>query len=201
MNKSVSSLLALCAAWAVAVAAAGALHLIVHVPPAAVLAFIGGATLLLTLAVLRGPFGPALDAIGPRGLLAINLGRIVGLVFVWLHAQGRLPVEFSDRAGWGDVAAAGGALVLILWNGGPGYRPAFILWNLFGMLDLVVAVGTAGWLNVVRPGAMAEMASFPLCLVPFWAVPILMSTHLFLLRRLTRECRAADGDASRAAAA
>ncbi len=64
---------------------------------------------------------------------------------------------------------------------GVGFRRALFGWNILGALDLLVAVGTAGWLNVVRPGSMIELSLLPLTLVPLWIVPVLLSTHLVML--------------------
>jgi hypothetical protein len=66
-------------------------------------------------------------------------------------------------------------------------------WNLLGAADLFVAVGTAGWLNATRPGSMIEMATLPLTLIPLWVVPVLLTSHLYLLRRQAAECRADAG--------
>jgi hypothetical protein len=121
------------------------------------------------------------------------VGRFVGFYFLWLHAQGRLPAEFAHRAGWGDIIAAAGALILLFWPEGPGFRRALWIWNIVGLADLFVAVGTAGWLNLTRPGSMIEVAGLPLTLVPLWAVPILMTSHFVIFRRICGEaCTTAD---------
>lgn len=85
------------------------------------------------------------------------------------------------RAGWGDVATAIGAIVLVAWPAGKGFDRALFAWNVFGALDLFVAVGTAGWLNLIHPGAMSEIARFPLTLVPLWLVPVMLTTHFLML--------------------
>jgi hypothetical protein len=67
-----------------------------------------------------------------------------------------------------------------------------VIWNLLGILDLVVAIGTgalgtilvAGAGTGVSTGAMAQM---PLVLIPAFFVPILFALHasaLFQARRL-----------------
>jgi hypothetical protein len=89
------------------------------------------------------------------------------------------PAEFAHRAGWGDIAAAGGALVLLFWPEGAGFRRALLGWNIFGAADLLLAFGTAGWMNLTRPGAMIEMSGLPLTLVPLWLVPVLLSSHIY----------------------
>jgi hypothetical protein len=113
-----------------------------------------------------------------------------------------LPAEFAHRAGWGDVIAAAGALILLFWPEGPGFRRALWIWNIVGLADLFVAVGTAGWLNLTRPGSMIEVAGLPLTLVPLWAVPILITSHWVVFRRLCGEtcAAAASGPDSQAMA-
>ena len=64
-------------------------------------------------------------------------------------------------------------------------RGVLLAWNVFGMLDLIVAVGTATFV-VVRgdvPG-MQPLLRLPLILVPIFAVPLLFATHVSLFRRL-----------------
>jgi hypothetical protein len=114
--------------------------------------------------------------------LAVDLGRFVGLYFLRLLAEGRLPAEFAERAGWGDVIAAAGALALIPWRDSPGFRRALAFWNWLGLIDLLVAVATAAWLNITRPGSMAELSTFPLTLVPLFLVLILFASHLVLMQ-------------------
>lgn len=170
--------------WGVAAAAAGAFHLLYRVPPAAVPLLVGGLTAALAAAALgRGRVAGAARAVGTRAILRVHLLRFIGFWFLALHAQGRLPAEFAERAGWGDVLAAAGAGALLLLSPGTVFRRALAAWNWIGLADLVVAVGTAGWLNLTRPGSMNELAGLPLCLVPLWIVPVLVTSHLELFRR------------------
>lgn len=187
MKTSRSRFLVLLLIWGLAAAAAGALHVLVHLPPRTVPLLVAGMSIGLTFAVARvGWIGEAVRSFGVRGILGFHVMRFAGAYFLLLEAQGRLPAEFARRAGWGDIAAAGGALVLVL---GPAtWRRGWTLaaWNIFGLIDLLVAVGTAGWLNVTRPGSMIEIASLPLTLVPLFFVPLLMSSHFTFLRHLLR---------------
>lgn len=184
MNPSLRRLLFLLLLWGLAAAAAGAFHLLPHLPPAAAPLLIGGLTVGFSVALARvGWLRSAAGALGIRTILAVHLGRFVGFYFLWLHAQGRLPVEFAERAGWGDIVAAAGALALLVWPEGPGFRRALLWWNFIGAADLLVAVGTAGWLTFTRPGSMTEIAGLPLALIPLWAVPVLLSSHIYLVRQ------------------
>jgi hypothetical protein len=178
--------LALVASWGLAAGVAGALHALARVPPQVAPLIIAGATAAFTAGVLRGGWmGAGMRSLGSRGILAVHLVRFVGFYFLWLHAHGRIPREFAERAGWGDVAAAATAVALLLAPRGRGFRRALLAWNLFGLADLIVAVGTAAWLNTTRPGSMAEIATLPLALIPLWLVPLMMASHLFLMREHT----------------
>jgi len=185
MKNPVRSLLILVLAWGLIVAAISASHTLDQVPPAAPAVVVSILTAVFAGLVLRrGTLNVGLKGLGRRPLIGFNILRIIGGAnFVWLQTQGRIPAEFAERAGWGDITVALGAAVLLLVPERPSTRPLFVLWNLVGIADLVTAVGTATWLNFTRPGAMAEIVSLPLALIPLWLVPIYLTIHLYLLRR------------------
>ncbi len=189
MNASLWKLLLFLAAWGLLAALAGAGRLLAHLPPAGAPVLIAGLTLAFSVALARaGWLRSAVATLSVRAILAVHLIRFLGVYFLWLHAQGRLPVEFAQRAGGGDIVAAAGALGLLFWPEGAGFRRALFGWNLFGAADLFVAVGTAGWLTITRPGSTVELTELPLTLIPLWAVPVLLSSHLYLWRhRMRRE--------------
>jgi hypothetical protein len=184
MNSSPRLLLLVLAVWGLAAVVVGAVHLLVYLPPWTMPLLIGSLTAALTAAAVgRGWLAQAVRAIGTRAILRLHLLRFIGFYFIWLHVQGRLPQEFAERAGWGDVIAAVGVLILLVLPSGAGFDRALAVWNWVGLMDLVLAVGTAGWLNLTRPGSMNELAALPLALVPLWIVPILLTSHLVLFRR------------------
>jgi hypothetical protein len=192
MTRPTTKLAILASAWAAATLAAGSLGLLRHLPPISVSLGIAAASAALSLGSLgRGWLGEAMKSLGLRGILALNTSRFVGLAFLWYSSQGRLPGVFAERAGWGDVATAAGAVVLLLWRGGPGFGGALWLWNIFGILDLALAVGTATHLNFTSPGAMVAVTQPPLCLIPFWAVPLLICGHVYIFAKGRVEPRAA----------
>jgi hypothetical protein len=189
MKTSPLPFLLLLALWGVAGVAAGLVHLLAHLPPLAIPLLVGGLTLALTLASaqlvwVRGPVA----GFGTRQILVVNVLRLIGFYFLWLNVQGRLPAEFAHRAGWGDVAVAAAALALLFLPDGPFFQRALRVWNLLGLADLLLAVGTGGWLNLTRPGSMIEMSGLPLTLVPLWLVPIYLFGHLVIYRRLGKSC-------------
>jgi hypothetical protein len=130
-----------------------------------------------------------IDSIPLPQLVVLNAVRFVGAIFVILGARGALSPIFALRAGWGDIIAAAGAVALVL-SGQPRtalHRWAYLAWNTFGLLDLVVAVGTAT--GVVFRGdipGMDPITRLPLVLVPTLLVPVMFATHIAIYRRLMR---------------
>jgi hypothetical protein len=195
MTTSVRRLYLFLGAWGAAAALAGALHLLRLLPPSAAPIVIASACIAFSIAAVSvGWMRDAIARIGVRGLLAAHVVRFIGLYFLWLYSQGRMPREFAFGAGVGDVIAAGGAIALFFWRDGPAFRRALFAWNVFGIADLLLAVGTAGWLNVTRPGSMIEMSSLPLAIVPLWLVPALIASHVVVFRGFARARRATNGE-------
>ena len=131
----------------------------------------------------------AVDAIPLRTVVGIHALRFIGIAFLALSARGELSPVFGQRAGWGDIAVAAIAVVLALTGVGSNglRRRAVLAWNTLGMLDLLVAVGTAAVI-IARgdsPG-VEPLMRLPLILVPIFAVPVLLATHVALFRRLLR---------------
>jgi len=127
------------------------------------------------------------DTLSLRALVGLHVVRFVGAVFLLLSARGLLSPVFAMRAGWGDVVAAAAALGLIAVGPPSGAlrRGLYLTWNVFGVLDLLVAVGTATMV-VLRgdvPG-MDPILRFPLILVPTFFVPLLFASHVVVFRRL-----------------
>ena len=115
-------------------------------------------------------------------MVGLNTGRVLGFLFLLLAAEGRLAGPFPSSAAWGDMITGAVALLLALW-GVTGRSPRLLgVWNLFGLADLVLAIGfgvTSGegsplQLFHVPPGSAAMQAlpwSFiPTVLVPWWII-------------------------------
>jgi hypothetical protein len=148
-------------------------------------------------------FSPAfkrvLEAASLPALTAVQVYRVLGVVFVILLAQGQLPAHFALPAGWGDIAIGLTAplVALALVRRLPGAAPLAILWNVLGLLDLVVATGMATGLLAPllapelgpRVPAAAAMGVFPMVLVPLFGVPVAVLLHVAALGRLLRERR------------
>ena len=159
------------------------------------------ATLVGLLAATRLPLmARILAAPGTPARLALPHSlRVVGVTFLLVMAQGHLPAVFALPAGLGDIAA-GLAAPFVAWQLAHGGGHTRAVWfNLFGILDLVVAL-TIGFLAGLGPWRPLEvtpstepLSLLPLALVPTVAVPLAIALHLVSLRRLRAAARP-DGD-------
>jgi hypothetical protein len=129
------------------------------------------------------------DTVPLRTLIGINALRFIGITFLVLAARGQMAPVFADRAGWGDIATAVLALVLVAAGEPrtPLRRGLAQAWNVLGFVDLVVAVATATAVTLQggSPG-IAPVLSLPLVVVPTFFVPIFLANHVVIFRRLAR---------------
>jgi hypothetical protein len=117
----------------------------------------------------------------PWGITLIQVYRVLGSAMAIAAFRQIVPPLFGLPAGFGDLfigvtaplAAAG-------WVSGTRWgKVVFVLWNVLGLLDLFIALGT-GLLAVVThagPGTMAAMRLYPLSLVPGFGVPLAFILH------------------------
>ena len=161
-----------------------------HFRPWIGLAFAGYLTALL--AASRIPTVARILA-APGSLARLTLPhtrRVVGVLFLLVMALGHLPAVFALPAGLGDVAAGLAAPSVARRLAEGGGRTRAVWFNLFGLLDLVVAL-TIGFLAGLGPWRPLEvtpstepLSLLPLALVPTVAVPLAIALHLVSLARL-----------------
>jgi hypothetical protein len=158
-------------------------------PPAAPLVVVGLTAVVLSAGWLLDGLRAWLLTIDARWLVALHLTRFVGVYFLYLYGQGRLPYAFAVPGGWGDIAVA--SLAAILLVAGPprrgGRRSAYILWNVLGFADILFVVATAARLAIADPGSMAALLRLPLSLLPTFLVPLIIASHVVLGVRLARD--------------
>ena len=126
------------------------------------------------------------NSIDVRALTALHLTRFVGIAFLLLYARGQLPWAFAVPGGWGDIVVAMlAALLLLLASPSTGRgRAAWIGWNTLGFIDIIFVVGTAARLFKTDPASMQAMLQLPLSLIPTFLVPLIVTSHVVLFRRL-----------------
>jgi hypothetical protein len=105
-----------------------------------------------------------------RHLILLNLWRLVGVVFLVLMANGQMPVLWALPAGIGDVIVGATAPWIARHLTTPEGRRRAVIFTLFGMADLVVAVGlgvmtSPGPAHLFLTTPTSELATqFPLAL-------------------------------------
>ncbi len=123
-------------------------------------------------------------------IIGVQLYRAVGAIFLYLYAFNLLPGAFALPAGIGDVAV-GLTAPFVAYAVARGYanaRGLAIAWNIAGIADLVVAVGT-GFLTSppfrLLPSDVPDtlITAYPLVMIPLFAVPLSILLHVVSLRR------------------
>jgi hypothetical protein len=141
-------------------------------------------------------------------LVGVQLYRALGVIFLILYATGKLPSLFAWPAGIGDIAIGLLApIVGLAYARAPRDTASLVAaWNVFGILDLVIAVGTgfATAPSLVQPVEVQPtselMTVLPMVMIPVYLVPLSIVLHLASLAKLRRAAVAGNGF-SRAVAA
>jgi hypothetical protein len=125
-----------------------------------------------------------------KNLIRLNLWRLDGIVFLLLMANGQMPVLWALPAGIGDIIVGATAPWVASRIDSPGGRRRAVVFNWFGVADLVVAIGLGIMTN---PGpaqvfdttpTSALVTHFPLALVPTFLVPLAFMLHVVSLWQL-----------------
>jgi hypothetical protein len=128
--------------------------------------------------VASRPFRQFLLSLNPRVLTAVQVWRVIGVIFVVLEARGALPGVFALPAGYGDIFIGATAGLVAFTLATPAHRASFILWQILGMADLVIAVALGTTAVFLQPGSsMTLMTILPLSLVPTFLVPLFLILH------------------------
>lgn len=140
------------------------------------------------------------DVVPQSWLVSVQLYRVLGVIFLILHFQGKLPWQFAWPAGAGDVVV-GLTAPLVAWGYANRLRgtAAWVRrWNWLGIADLVVAV-TTGFLTSPSPIQLLALDSpnrlisaFPLVTIPVFLVPMSILFHFASLKKLREEESAAS---------
>jgi hypothetical protein len=181
------------ASWLVLVLLLGASGAFVRppgMPPVPIMIGVMAPIVLFLLAFWRSAsFRAYILALDLALATAIQAWRAAGLGFLALYVHGVLPGAFAWPAGLGDIAigvTAPWVAVALMRRGGFGFSRLFVVWNLLGILDLVVAVSEGALSSIRASGVAGEvttapMAQFPLVLIPAYLVPLFLILHLAAL--------------------
>jgi hypothetical protein len=147
-----------------------------------------GLTVGLLLAFWRAPGFRSWVLDLPLSILLLpHAVRFVGLYFMNLYARGELPYAFAVPGGWGDIIAATFATVLACLPGAAAWKSnAYLVWNIFGLTDIVFVVTMAARLAMSHPHSMDALFRLPLSLLPTFFVPLIIFSHVAIFFRLLR---------------
>jgi len=120
---------------------------------------------------------------------AIQAWRFAGFGFLALYAHRILPGVFAWPAGLGDMAiglTAPWIALALSRRRSVANSQLFVIWNLLGIFDLVVAVSIGALSASLGTGVAGEvttapMAQMPLVLIPAYFVPLFAMLHLAAL--------------------
>jgi hypothetical protein len=148
------------------------------------------------LAVLSPTWREALLGLPAPLLIGLNTNRIFGVFFLLLAAAGRLSGPFPISAGWGDIATGVLAVPALWFAVRRGGHSLLAAWNVFGALDLAVAVtlGVTSAQNSpvqlfdVGAGSTA-LQMLPWAFVPTVLVPFYLIVHGILFVQLRQAAR------------
>jgi hypothetical protein len=138
-----------------------------------------------------------LDATPASWLIALQVYRIFGGIFLVNWANGTAAGAFAWPAGIGDMLTGIMALpvALRLASGAENGRRAAMAWNIFGLFDFAIAItmgtlSTPGPLQIFGLDIPASLAgTYPIVLIPAFAVPssiLLHALSIWQLRRIGR---------------
>ena len=175
--------------WLLVALVAGGAGLVRTLPTRAIpLVLFGLTAVVLVTGWRHAGFRAWLAAVDERWLVALHLTRFVGFYFLYLYGRGELPYAFAVPGGWGDIAVASLAAGLLLWGPPRGgrRRPAYVAWNVLGLVDILFVVATGARLALADRESMAALLRLPLSLLPTFLVPLIIASHVVLGVRLAR---------------
>jgi len=162
---------------------AGQSNFFAHLPrPVFGFTVMGIMVLLIALYVWVIPFKEYADSVPLKAIALFHSWRIFA-GWMFLANTGALSQTFINNAAYGDIIA--GFLGLSVFIFGHTKRN-YLVFNLLGMLDFIIAVGTGLTLTISGDTQMEKIIQLPLIMIPLFGVPLSGITHIISLNRLFR---------------
>lgn len=103
--------------------------------------------------------------------------------WIFLSYSGVLSETFINNAAYGDIISGFFGLSVFLFGHS---KLSYYIFNIVGLLDFLVAVGTGITLTIMGDEGMAPIIQLPLIMIPLFGVPLSGFTHFISLIRLRK---------------
>lgn len=175
--------------WFIVAIVVGRLELLARLPAVATQGILAALTALLLAACFGVPAVRTwLQTFDVRALVLLHVSRFVGGYFLFLYHRGALPYAFAVPGGWGDMIVAFlSVLVVFVPMSASLRRHAILIWNTFGLVDILLVGATAARIGFSHPWQLRALQVLPLSILPTFLVPLLIATHAIIFGRLSRE--------------
>jgi hypothetical protein len=138
--------------------------------------------------------------VNQRNLIRLNVWRLLGVVFLVLMVDGQVPALWALPTGIGDILVGATAFWVASQLDAPNGRRRAVIFNLFGLADLIVAIGlgmatSPGPFHVFQTTPTSELLThFPMVLVPTFLVPLAVMIHVISLWQFSGRAWAPSAD-------
>ena len=146
--------------------------------------------LLMVVVFNTGFYKGLLKTIPVDELILLHRFRLIGSFFIILLLLELLPPVFALIAGIGDVVTALSSfwVAKMIRENRKYASKAAIIWNSFGLLDILITSTTAVLLTKIsiETGALGVdvLATFPFCFIPAFAPATIIFLHISIYRKL-----------------
>jgi hypothetical protein len=182
MSKTAKKFLGVALLWFLLALGVGKFQLLAWGPPPLIQIILLVLSIILLITFWKSfSFRNWVQSLGLRPLILVHLTRFVGIYFLFLYSQGKLPYAFAVPGGWGDTFIATMALLLAFLSfKKPRTKKIVLVWNLLGLIDILGVVLTAAKLGLENPASVQALTHLPLSLLPTFFVPLIIASHLII---------------------
>lgn len=169
--------------WGLLAFAAGYFQLYAHVP----MPLFGVSVILIQVSLIAAyffipSFRSFSDSIPLTTIALFHAWRIFAGWIFFAYAN-VLPDLFIRDAAYGDIVSGFLGLGAVIAGR---TKISFWIFNIIGMADFIIAVGTGLTLTILGEPAMQPIAALPLIMIPFFGVPLSGYTHFISIVRLVK---------------
>ena len=148
------------------------------------------AIFLFTVVINLKIYKQFLENIALEDLVGVHIFRLIGVFFLLIAYHDALPKIFAVIAGSGDIITAITSIFVVkaIREKQKNAKTITLIWNCFGMLDIMFTAITAIILTKlsIDNGSMGvdALAKFPFCFIPAFAPPVIIFLHVSIFKKI-----------------